>query len=118
MNRVLAVAAICEISTGLALLIVPSLVGQVLLGQHLAGTAIPVARVAGIALIALGFACWPATPLVGMTIYSVMIALYLAYLGSTGGATGVLLWPAVFLHLILIVLLIRKIARARRDLRQ
>ena len=41
-------------------MIAPSLVGRLLLGEELTGIAIPVARVAGIALIALGVACWPA----------------------------------------------------------
>jgi hypothetical protein len=58
-NKVLIFAAVGEAATGLALLIVPSLVGQMLLGEELTGVAIPVARVAGIALIALGVACWP-----------------------------------------------------------
>ena len=61
---------------------------------------------AGIALIALGIACWPGTPLVGMLIYSAAIALYLAYCGFVGGLSGILLWPAVILHLIVTVLLI------------
>ena len=77
-------AAVGEAATGLALLIVPSLVGQLLLGEELTGIAIPVARVAGIALIALGIACWPGPPLVGMLIYSAVVALYLAYLGFAG----------------------------------
>ena len=59
MKKVLLLAAVSEAATGLALLIVPSLVGRLLLGQELAGVAIPVARVLGIALIALGVACWP-----------------------------------------------------------
>ena len=62
MRKVLALAAVGEEATGLALLIVPSLVGRLLLGEELTGIAIPVARVAGIALIALGIACWPGTP--------------------------------------------------------
>jgi hypothetical protein len=71
MKRALIVAAVAEAATGLALLVVPSLVGQLLLGEELTGIAIPVGRVAGIALIALGIACWPGPPLVGMLIYSV-----------------------------------------------
>lgn len=59
MKKVLNFAAIGETATGLALLIVPSLVGQLLLGEELTGIAIPVARVAGIALIALGIAAGP-----------------------------------------------------------
>jgi hypothetical protein len=73
MKRVLVLAAVGEAGTGLALLIVPSLVGRLLLGEELIGIAIPVARVAGIALIALGVACWPGTPLVGMLTYSVAV---------------------------------------------
>jgi hypothetical protein len=106
-NKVLIFAAVGEAATGLALLIVPSLVGQMLLGEELTGVAIPVARVAGIALIALGVACWPGTPLVGMLTYSVAVMLYLAYVGFMGGLSGILLWPAVILHVILTGFLIR-----------
>lgn len=73
MKKVLMIAAAEEVATGLALLIVPSLVAQWLLGEGLAGGAISVARAAGFALVALGIACWPGPPLVGMLIYSVGI---------------------------------------------
>jgi hypothetical protein len=107
MKRVLIFAAVGEAATGAALLIVPSLVGWLLLGEELTGIAIPVARVAGIALIALGVACWPGPPRVGMLTYSAAVTLYLTYLGFAGGLTGILLWPAVALHVILTALLIR-----------
>ena len=107
MKKVLIFAAVGEAATGVALLIVPSLVGWLLLGEELTGIAIPVARVAGIALIALGVACWPGPPRVGMLTYSAAVTLYLAYLGFAGGLTGILLWPAVVLHVILTALLIR-----------
>jgi len=107
MKKVLIFAAIGEAATGFALLIVPSLVGQLLLGEKLADVAIPVARVAGIALIALGVACWPGTPLVGMLTYSASVTLYLAHVGFVGRLSGVLLWPAVVLHVMLTVLLTR-----------
>jgi hypothetical protein len=107
MNKVLIFAAVGEVATGLALLIVPSLVGQLLLGAELIGIAVTVARVAGIALIALGVACWPGPPLVGMLTYSAAVTLYLAYVGFAGGMAGILLWPAVVLHAILTALLIR-----------
>ena len=105
MKKVLFFAAVGEAATGLALLIVPSLVGHLLLGAELTGVALTVARVAGIALIALGVACWPGPPLVGMLIYSVVVTLYLAYVGFAGGLAGMLLWPAVVLHAILAALL-------------
>lgn len=107
MKWVLIFAAVGEAGTGLALLIVPSLVGRLLLGEELTGIAIPVARVAGIALIALSIACWPGTPRVGMLTYSAAVTLYLAYLGFAGGMNGILLWPAVVLHAILTALLAR-----------
>ena len=53
-----------------------------------------VARVAGIALIALGIACWLGPPLVGMLSYSVLATLYLACLGFVGSLRGGLLWCA------------------------
>ena len=107
MKKALIFAAIGEAATGLALLIVPSLVGQLLLGEELTGVAIPVARVAGIALIALSIACWPGPPLVGMLTYSAAVTLYLAYVGFAGGLGGILLWPAVVVHAILTLLLAR-----------
>ena len=105
MKKVLIFAAVAEAATGLALLVLPSLVGRLLLGEELTGVALPVARVAGIALIALGVACWPGPPRLGMLIYSAAATLYLAYLGVAGGFIGVLLWPAVVVHAILTVLL-------------
>jgi len=100
-----AFAAVGEAATGLALLVVPSFVGRLLLGEDLAGIAIPVARVAGVALVALAIACWPGPPRLGMLTYSVAVTLYLAYLGLVHGMGGVLLWPAVALHVILTALL-------------
>src|SRR5271166_963259 len=100
MKNVLTFAAVAEAATGLALLIAPSLVVHLLLGEQLTGVAIPVARVAGIAVIALAIACWPGPPLVGMLIYSALITLLFAYLVFVGGLTGVLLWPATALHVV------------------
>ena len=110
MKGALIFAAVGEIATGLALLIVPSLVGRLLLGEELTGVAIPVARVLGIALIALGVACWPGPPRVGMLTYSAAVTLYLGYIGFADGLNGILLWPAVVLHAILTALLL--LARA------
>jgi hypothetical protein len=106
MNKLLALAALGEVATGVALLVVPSLVGRLLFGAELSGVAIPVARVLGIALIALGVACWPSrTALGGMLSYSVLATGYLAWLGSRGEWVGPLLWPAVVLHAVMTILL-------------
>ena len=105
MKKVLLFAAVAEAGTGFALLIVPSVVGRLLLGVDLAGIAIPVARVAGLALIGLGIACWPGPPRAGMLTYSAAVTPYLAYLGYAEALAGAFLWPAVGLHAILTILL-------------
>jgi hypothetical protein len=107
MKRALVFAAVGEVATGLALLIVPSLVGHLLFGTDLTSISVVVARVAGIALIALGVACWPGTPLAGMLTYSALVTLYLAFVGSQGLWVGALLWPVVALHAVLTLLLAR-----------
>ena len=98
MKKILVAASLAEGATGLALILVPSFVGQALLGAPLSGVAIPVGRVAGIALVGLAIACWPGRALVGMWIYGTAVALYLALLGVAGGFAGPLLWPAVVVH--------------------
>ena len=105
-KKALILAAAAEALTGLALVLVPSVVGKLLFGQGVVGVGGVLARVAGLALIGLGVACWPGPPRVGMLTYSSFVTLYLAYLGITG-VSGVLLWPAAALHLILAILLTR-----------
>ena len=114
MKKVLTVAAVVEVATGMALLIVPSLVGRLLFGAEFTGVANPAARVTGIALLALGVGCWPgSTALCGMLTYGALATLYLAYLGVIGEWVGPLLWPAVVLHGILTVLLARAYFQSR-----
>ena len=116
MKRALLLAAVGELATGLALLIVPSLVWRLLLGEELTGVAIPVARVLGIALIALGVACWPGrTALWGMLTYGAAVTLYLGSVGIRGHWIGPLLWPAVALHAGLTVLLTRAWLKSRNN---
>lgn len=74
-KNLLAVAAVGEIATGVTLLLAPSVVGEFLFGTELVGIAMTMARVAGIALIGVGVACWPGTPRLGMVTYSLMAAL-------------------------------------------
>jgi hypothetical protein len=115
MKKLLTLAAVAEAATGLALLVVPALVGRLLLGTELAGVSIPVARVAGIALIALGIACLPGLALLGMLTYGTLVMAYLAYVGIGGEWVGPLLWPAVVVHAVLTLLLARAWLNARVD---
>ena len=114
MKKVLTVAAVVEVATGMALLIVPSLVGRLLFGAEFTGVANPAARVTGIALLALGVGCWPgSTALCGMLTYGALATFYLAYLGVIGEWVGPLLWPAVVLHGILTLLLAQACFQSR-----
>lgn len=115
MRKVLPVAAVVEAATGVALLTVPSLVGRLLLGTEVTGSGLVVARVAGIALVALGIACWPGPPLAGMLTYNALATLYFLYLGIRGQSVGPLLWPAVVLHLVLTFLLVMEWRNANKD---
>jgi hypothetical protein len=99
MKQSLALTAIIEAATGLALIIAPSLVGWLLFGAEFTGVANPAARVTGIA-------CWPgSTAFCGMLTYSALVTLYLLYLVIRGKWVGPLLWPVVVLHGILTGLL-------------
>jgi hypothetical protein len=111
--KLLKFAAGVEIATGLAMLVDPALVVTLLAGKGDAGSAMPLARFPGIALIALGLACWPGkqaganVPAYwGMLYYNVAVALFLAYLFLAGHIGGILLWPGVILHAIVAVLLL------------
>jgi hypothetical protein len=107
MNRILMFMALGEAGMGVILLAYPPIVVRVLFAAEIVGAGVIISRLAGIALIGLGVACWPGPPRVGMLIYSVVAALYLACVGLAGGFTGILLWPAVILHLIVTALLTR-----------
>jgi hypothetical protein len=115
----LAVAAAGEAVTGLALLAYPSIVVRLFLGAEIAAAGTVVGRLAGIALIALGIACWPGSgvsrALCGMLTYSALATAYLACLAVRGEWTGPLLWPAVVLHAFLTVLLARLWFRGRGE---
>lgn len=111
MKTLLALAAVGEAATGVVLLAYPPIVVRLLFGVEIVGTGIVMSRVAGVALIALGAACWPGSSpsraLRAMLCYSLSATLYLAYLGIRGEWVGSLLWPAVAIHAVLTFLLAR-----------
>jgi len=113
-RNILAFASVVEAGTGLVLMIDPALVVKLLLGADVSGVGIPLGRCFGIALLVLGLACWPsrqrsensAPALRAMLTYNLLIALYLAYLGTAGHLGGLLLWPGVALHAVVALLLV------------
>jgi len=112
---VLAVAAAAEAGTGLLLLVSPSLVVNLLFGFEVDGIATVMSRLAGIALVGLGVACWPGSAafqqLYGMLTYSTLAMLYLLRIGIRGAPVGPLLWAGVAVHAVLIALLV--VARSK-----
>jgi hypothetical protein len=116
MKKVLGFAAVAEAATGLALIVIPSLVVRLLFGIELANISLSIARLTGMALLGLGIACWPGcTPLFGMLTYSGLATLYLGYIAVRGELVGILLWPAVVLHAALTLLLARACFKPQRD---
>jgi uncharacterized membrane protein YtjA (UPF0391 family) len=109
----IALAAAVEVGTGLVLIIAPSLFARLLLGVELSEPGQIVGRLAGFALIALVLACWPhggiegaaASSLRALLVFSVLVALYLVYLGIGGGFAGPILWPAALLHFVVAIFL-------------
>ena len=106
----LVVTAIVEAGTGLALVMVPSVVTTILLGATLdPPVALVVARIAGVALLSLGVACWLASKearsrasrglIAAMLLYNVAVPVVLAL----AGLYGIGLWPVVLAHAALAV---------------
>jgi len=110
MNTILMLAALAEAGTGVILLAYPPIVVRLLFGVEIAGAGIIMSRLAGIALLGLGVACWPGSsafqPLYGMLTYSTLAMLYLIRIGIRGAPEGPLLWPGVVVHAIIVVLLV------------
>jgi hypothetical protein len=108
-----AVAAGVEVVTGLVLVIRPTLFVWLLLGAELSDAGQALGRLAGFALLALALACWPRgssdskRARLAFLGFSLLTTVYLAYLGVGGQLAGLLLWPAVVLHAVLTILLVR-----------
>jgi hypothetical protein len=111
-GRIVAFSALTEAATGLALIGMPALVFSLLIGGTLAESAVPLARILGIALLALGIACWPervnasVKEMNALLVYNALVAIYLGYVGAALNMGGILLWPAVGIHAIVAAMLI------------
>ena len=109
-------SASVEILIGVALLAAPSLVIELLLGDGLSSSGLAVARVLGVGLLSVGVAAWEVpqqevrlAPRAGICIYTVGAALVFAVVGSLNETSGILLWPAVVLHGLIGVTMLRVI---------
>jgi hypothetical protein len=109
MKNLLTLEAVFEVGVGLAMVVLPSSLATLLLGSPLdTPGALTFARVAGVALLALGIACWlarhdgqsrAARGLLGaMVVYNAGVFMVLAYAGIALGLSGIGLWPVVVVH--------------------
>jgi hypothetical protein len=109
MKNLLTITAVFEFGTGLVLLAIPSVLATLLLGAQLDTPAgLTVARIGGIALLAIGTACWfarldtsgrAARGVVGaMVIYNAGAAAICMHAGLVMGQSGIGLWPVVVVH--------------------
>lgn len=98
-----------EVLTGLALMIAPETLAQLVFGSLLGGAGVPISHVGRIALLCLGIVCWPyskvwrgRTPaLIALVIYNLAVAAYLTYLGKKGDFIGPLFWHVLALHAVI-----------------
>ena len=113
--KVVTFSVVAEAATGLVLVVAPAIAATLLLGTELSAPATVAVRCFGIALVSLGVACWPGRPgpegadrpLLAMMIYNLLITVLLGFAGAVEQIGGVLLWPAVILHAIVGLLLVR-----------
>jgi hypothetical protein len=108
-KSLLSIMGALEGATGLVMLVVPSVLIELLLGAApgtLAG--VTVSRVAGVALLALGIACWLAREdaagrtakglTAAMLLYNVAIVAILVLAWKSMGLFGIAFWPVVVGH--------------------
>jgi hypothetical protein len=108
MKYLLISTAVIEAGTGIVLVVTPALVVHLLLGSAIAGAAVPLGRIAGVALLALGVACGIASGEAhsraakglasAMVIYNIGTVVVLGAAGIQSQAAGIFLWLAVALH--------------------
>jgi len=114
MNCLLILTGFIEVGAGLALLGLPSAAMALLLGSGLdTPAAVALARLAGVALLALGVACWLAHydsqtraargVITAMTLYNFGAVVVLGVASTQLHPAGIALWPAVLLHAALTV---------------
>lgn len=112
-SSLLIASSLVEVGAGLALCCVPQQAMLLLTGTNLDQPAAAVmARMAGAAVIALGIACyWGRSHsqgamveglLVAMTFYNAAAVAIFVWAGLGAGLQGLLLWPAVILHSVML----------------
>lgn len=109
-ESLLIVTAFVECGAGIALLLLPAVTFTLLLGSRPdCLEAVLVGRITGAGLLSIGVASWLARQdrsspaqwglLTGILIYNATVTALLGFSGLVLKMAGILLWPAVLLHL-------------------
>jgi hypothetical protein len=108
-KSLLSVTGALEAATGLGLLVAPSAIVELLLGAAPGTPAgVTASRVAGVAMLALGVACWLARDdaanraakglIAAMLIYNAGVVAILVLARTGPGLFGIVFWPVVLGH--------------------
>jgi hypothetical protein len=112
MKSFLTLTAFFEAATGIALMAIPATIVPFLLGIPFDDDRLHVlSGITGVALVALAFLCWSfkdagkqAIPVVkALLFYNVSAGLLLLYGGLVLNLSGIGLWPAAIIHVILAI---------------
>lgn len=108
-GRLLTVAGVVECLAGLAFFLSPGVTTALLLGAEPDSVGVMIGRVAGVALLSLGVACWGARADAGgaarmgtlraLTLYNAGAGLLLVIFAAMGKAGGPVVWTVGVLHL-------------------
>jgi hypothetical protein len=120
MKTLLTVTAAIEGGTGLLLIFFPSMLTGILLGESLeTPVAITIARIAGVAILAIAAICWlnrndvhgsGTMGLVkGLIIYNAGASAILIWAGTVMGLSCTGLWCVVIIHLIMCIWCVRRL---------
>lgn len=122
MKKFLTITAIAEGITGLSQALMPAFVVSILLGATLSDpVAIIISRLTGAALVTNAFACWLSARsshsiimVKAMIAYNVMATALLMIAGIVENISGPALWPAVILHLGLVLWSIKLLSKVEK----
>jgi hypothetical protein len=113
LKLLLLATALVEIGTGLALLVAPSWVTKLLLGEGLSSPqSLVLGQITGAALVSIGVACWLASrgnssgqrsTIGGLLIYNLAVPALLIHAALAYGTRGVAIVPAGILHVALAI---------------
>jgi len=120
-NRLLTSSAIIEIGAGLLIILFPSYMLSLVFGLPSNSLAVMLGQITGVALVALGMACWSARGDPGgparlgavrsITLYNGGAGLFLIVFALSGRAFGIVLWLFALIHLVHALLFAFTLAR-------